>query len=63
MGKLFLVIGCLFSISILFACKSKKLNQTPKQELGVENPKPISEVQTDSLKNYLDLERERRRKK
>ncbi len=34
-----------------------------KEEAVVQQPKPITEPQTDSLKNYLDVERARRLKK
>ncbi len=63
MEKLFLVIGCLFSISLLFACQSRKLNQSTKLDSIQINPAPLTEQKTDSLKNYLDLEREKRKKK
>jgi len=63
MKKLFSLIVCLLLISLMFSCKSRK-NQTKNlQKESLENPKPIMESKTDSLKNYLDEERARRLKK
>lgn len=48
-------------ISLLaFACKEPKATKSSSPEV-IEQPKPISDPQTDSLKNYLDQEREKRK--
>ena len=55
------VISLWFSINLLMtACSSPKKANTEK-DVVVENPSPITEPQTDTLKNYLDKERQRRR--
>jgi hypothetical protein len=58
-------LSLLFSISLLFAaCSSshQKVNEI-KEEKGLLGPSPIVSPETDSHKNNLDQEREKRRKK
>jgi hypothetical protein len=48
-------------ISVLaLACKEPKAAKISSPEV-IEHPKPISDPQIDSLKNYLDQERARRK--
>ncbi len=56
------VINFWFSISfiILACCNAPKKAQRVQEDL-IENPAPITEPQTDSLKNYLDRERQRKK--
>lgn len=55
------VISFWFSISfIIFACNTPKKAQSVKEDL-IEKPAPITEPQTDTLKNYLDRERQRKK--
>ncbi len=55
------VISLWCSINMLMtACSSPKEAKTEKNDV-IQNPSPIAEPQTDSLKNYLDKERQRRR--
>jgi hypothetical protein len=63
MRKLYLAIGCLLIINVFsIACKSKKTLKKEVNPTQIENPKPLTESQTDSLKNYLDAERAKRRR-
>jgi hypothetical protein len=52
-------LWCSTSI-LLLACNTPKETKTDK-EVILENPSPVTEPQTDSLKNYLDKERQRRK--
>lgn len=52
-------LWCSISI-LLFACNAPKEAKTDKEE-KLENPNPIQEPRTDTLKNYLDRERQRRK--
>lgn len=55
------VISLWCSISLLLsACSTGKETKAVK-EANIENPAPLTEIQTDSLKNYLDKERQRRK--
>jgi hypothetical protein len=63
MKKLFSLIACLLLISLIFSCKSRTKQTSNPQKESIENPKPLMESKTDSLKNYLDEERARRLKK
>jgi hypothetical protein len=47
----------------MFSCKSRAHKTSNQTKESIENPKPIMESKTDSLKNYLDEERARRLKK
>jgi hypothetical protein len=53
--SLWLVISILAS-----ACKEPKVTKVSSPEV-IEQPKPISDPQIDSLKNYLDQERAKRK--
>ena len=60
MKKYWQLIALLLSINcllFLLACKGKKVKA---EEPLIENPKPIQDVKTDSLKRVLDAEREQR---
>jgi|694.fasta_scaffold00439_46 hypothetical protein len=54
--SLWLVISMLLAL----ACKEPKATKVNSPEV-IEQPKPISDPQIDSLKNYLDQERARRK--
>jgi hypothetical protein len=45
---------------LALACKEPKATKVNSPEV-IEQPKPISDPQIDSLKNYLDQERARRK--
>lgn len=63
MKAFYLRLSLLFSISLLslFSCHVCKKKAEPKAAETIEQPRPLSEHQTDSLKNYLDEERARRK--
>ncbi len=63
MKKLFSLIACLLLINLIYSCKSRTKQTNNLQKESLENPKPLMESKTDSLKNYLDEERARRLKK
>ncbi len=42
------------------SCQSNKPAQ-PAKETQIENPAPLTEPKTDTLKSYLDRERQRRK--
>lgn len=48
------------SLLVLFSCRSPRKAATESVPV-IEHPKPLMDKQTDSLKNYLDAERERRK--
>lgn len=67
MKKYYTRISFWFSISLfilLSACHSSKNKPCGDEPTTIkEQPKPLTDYQTDSLKNYLDAERARRLKK
>ena len=59
-----LSLWCSISLLLLLSCGASKNKKEVNQESTViEQPKPLSESETDSLKNYLDAERARRKQK
>lgn len=65
MKKLFKVCVLWFTINSLFvACRANKKKATIEKapETTIAQPAPLQDAKTDSLKNYLDAERAKRRK-
>ena len=62
MKRVILVVISLWcSISLLLSACSASKDATTEKEATIQNPAPLTELQTDSLKNYLDRERLRRK--
>ncbi len=61
MKVFFKLLSCWFSINLLLFAACGTAHDRPKEKLQIEQVKPLSEPQTDSLKNYLDEERARRK--
>lgn len=65
MEKYYIRISLLLSISwllLMSACCGSKKSRHKEEPVIKEQPRPLTDHQTDSLKNYLDNERARRRK-
>lgn len=60
--KLWLVISIIILVWT-WACKSKKTQSPDSGQQTIENPKPVTDHQTDSLKRALDEKRKSRLKK
>jgi hypothetical protein len=59
-----LSLWCSINLLLLFSCgASKNKKEVIQENTVIEQPKPLTESETDSLKNYLDAERARRRQK
>lgn len=57
--KLF-VLWCSINLLYLPACKSTR--NKPEEVQSIQQPQPLTEPGTDTLKTYLDQERARRKK-
>jgi hypothetical protein len=65
MKKLFKACVLWFTISnLISSCTLGKRNYSNEkpEDTVVAQPAPLQDLKTDSLKNYLDAEREKRRK-
>ncbi len=61
MKVFFKLLSCWFSINLLLFTACGTSHERPKEKAQVMHVKPLSEPATDSLKNYLDEERARRK--
>ncbi len=61
MKVFFKLLSCWFSINLLLVSACGTSHERPKENTQIEYAKPLSEPKTDSLKNYLDEERARRK--
>jgi hypothetical protein len=59
-NRLWLCVSML--LLVVVCCKTKPLPDNTHQEQSVEQPRPATEKQTDSLKTLLDEQRKQKKK-